>query len=117
MREIKFRAWKNNFHGKGDWRWSMSYQDIYGLDEYFGLLRSCSDYKLMQYTGLKDKNGTEIYEGDIVKAVGKYDYKFKARQIEFIDGAFKVIGYGLCAALVEVIGNIYENPELLEASK
>ncbi|MCG2493207.1 YopX family protein [Staphylococcus epidermidis] len=75
---------------------------------------------LMQSTGLKDKNGTEIYEGDIVSA----NHPRLGEFIGFVDNAignFKVRGVGQYEYLsddldgtYEVIGNIYENPELLE---
>ena len=72
-----------------------------------------------QYTGLKDKNGKEIYEGDIVSH-SLDDYTTFPSEIKFIDGMFcffnKPIGHTeLIESLLycEVIGNIYENPELL----
>jgi uncharacterized phage protein (TIGR01671 family) len=81
------------------------------------------DVELMQYTGLKDKNGVEIYEGDVVRIDNEI------RIIVFEEGAFgakntksgamlnsyfweQVIKFGF-----EVIGNIYQNPELLESTK
>ncbi|MEK4379286.1 YopX family protein [Bacillus sp. FSL R5-0434] len=81
------------------------------------------DVWLRQYTGLKDKNGREIYEGDIV-----IDKRKNSAEVVFDDGCFCVIGYLgdlrthpirdslFCGERFEVIGNIYENPELLEAS-
>lgn len=80
------------------------------------------DYVLMQSTGLIDKNGVEIYEGDIVRynrgvsySVEKFPYSVK-----YIEGAF-VFEHGFIqhnlfknVKYVTVIGNIYENPELLE---
>lgn len=68
------------------------------------------DVEFMQSTGVKDKNGVEIYEGDIVKTFGANIYV-----VEFYDGKFNPISY-LEASNWEVIGNIYENPELLEGA-
>lgn len=83
---------------------------------------------LMQYTGLKDKNGVEIYEGDVVRYLecnnffSKRACRAKVKSIE-IDVA---LGCGLAPTYqggpdgetwteaVEVIGNIYENPELIK---
>lgn len=86
-----------------------------------------ADVELMQSTGLKDKNGVEIYEGDIVKVTNHpFQKKEDSAGIE-IDGDY-LIGWSdhnltwLAGDLllyqlkpyIEVIGNIYENPELLE---
>ena len=75
-----------------------------------------------QYTGLKDKNGKEIYEGDIVqsdidRAYVKWNDKYGYFQLIPIGDYYfdsDVIGQALEYADLEVIGNIYDNPELLE---
>jgi uncharacterized phage protein (TIGR01671 family) len=72
------------------------------------------DLVVMQFTGLTDKNGKEIYEGDIVKRFTGYVFEVKIR--EYSLGAInnsKAFGYDL-HPLDEVIGNIYQNPELLK---
>lgn len=136
MREIKFRAWDKT-----------KKQTVYGIEEtYYGLPYTeenkeinlsiynhmscfsswlCGGYEVMQYTGLKDKNGVEIFEGDILQAVDLFNgvIEYHPTRAQFIgrnvgksykgdvfdtlytsDGTFRHS---------EVIGNIYENKELL----
>lgn len=86
---------------------------------------------LMQYTGLKDKNGVEIFEGDIVKScrlVNGHIYEYVG-QVKFVDFSWNIVdkkytydpfynytdGYPDEIWEIEVIGNIYENPDLLES--
>ncbi len=83
---------------------------------YLGELLSLSDVKLMQYTGLKDIAGYEIYEGDIVKDVSDGIVGY----IEYSDGGFVIVYDDIMeklsadeSAYLEVVGNIFENPELL----
>jgi len=109
MREIKFRVWNGEVMVNPDFinRGGIAYWKENSITE-------MSD-EIMQYTGLKDKNDNEIYEGDIFK-------KGRARFIiEFRDGAFEMIGINIISVIrlshsyrdIEIIGNIYENPELL----
>lgn len=81
-----------------------------------------NDMELMQYTGLKDKNGIEIYEGDIILWVTKHRGQI-IRAIEYKYGCFGVHGFLECTHItfanildheIEVIGNIYENSELVD---
>ena len=81
---------------------------------------------LMQYTGLKDRNGVEIYEGDIIQYSTFYYGNKRERKdvVEWIDdmqddsfGEPLSMGYRFYGSEIEVIGNIYENHQLLEANQ
>jgi uncharacterized phage protein (TIGR01671 family) len=128
MREIKFRAWDTSLG-------SMFYQEGCTLREIIEASNECVDEWwfdekediLMQYTGLHDKNGKEIYEGDIVKwkvvrTYGAMNTRCtEIGSVEYRDAAFFAVGNGILWDLIiisekEVIGNIHENPELLEKS-
>lgn len=121
MREIKFRAWETGEEIMHPNVTNGVYQDpdeIIDFDFVLGLER----FKVMQYTGLKDKDGTEIFEGDIVSFVGDRKgnrvVEYKNEEACFI--ARNLIGTGYLEPVYlndmdfEIIGNIYENTELLE---
>ena len=121
MREIKFRAWDaenktmwhNSFHIAAPgfaWKWREDEKSESGS--------IVIDWPVMQFTGLKDKNGKEIYEGDILQ----YSYSRDTTGKDVITDTYTVewdqLKEGVGFALpflnnAEIIGNIYENPELL----
>lgn len=110
MREIKFRAWDTRFKimfdvseinfGKNSY--------IKGISDQF-----CRDFILMQYTGEKDKTGKEIYEGDICLHTSPVDGENKIFEVEFLEEFGQYAEWNKQGLFCEIIGNIYENPELL----
>ena len=127
QRKIKFIGWNpntkeivNNFNDcclsfKSDNSFNITQYNELGIHVLGEIIEDWNSLILMQFTGLKDKNGKEIYESFIIKKGGS---KFV---IEFRDGGFEMVGIKiicvarLCSSYrdIEIIGNIYENPELL----
>ena len=120
----KFRAWLKNDKEMIDVdeiHWVNGELDIIG--DYITFVRKADEIELMQSTGLKDKNGKEIFEGDIVdykgrKAVVKWHGSYASFIYRFVDELHKRNEEWKPLYLsyyhFEIIGNIYENPELLE---
>lgn len=130
MREIKFRAWNKDSKKmykigqitleEGTWNYEPDNREYIGMS-----IPYQPSFVLMQYTGLKDKNEKEIYEGDIIEIKG---YSNKGYNTGLVKEIYVVEFKDFCWscgiksllnlatinwASIEVIGNIYDNPELL----
>lgn len=142
-RVIKFRAWDGDkminppgYEGTGsgvmiyqlDFEGRVSLTNLYGLDPLEGGAANTTidNLILMQFTGLHDKNGKEIYEGDVLRVwtreksgydyVGKVEYESAKFILIFGEVKFPFVPVlSMCAASSEVIDNIYSNPELLKS--
>lgn len=116
-RPTKFRAWDN---AKKEWTLNIM-ECVSSRTGNIWMEPALKSHKVVieQYTGLKDKNGKEIYEGDIVKCWGEdccevyFDTISLQYRVKFSDGDDE----DLVSSKPEIIGNIHENPELLEGEK
>ena len=120
-REIKFRGKRTN---NGEWVFgdysryseekSIIMVDLLEQEDYW-----VPSETVGQYTGLKDKNGVEIYEGDVCKLIFNIvvvDFtsgSFKFRRIDKEDVFFPVCDFTINQCFPEIIGNIHDNPEML----
>ena len=131
MREIKFRAWDKERKIMTEVK-EIFFDNEFARLEFWEGNVSCYEHKYfdevetIQYTGLKDKNGQEIYEGDILKdnksRISKVIWhgSFAGFVYEYVDKSNKVYSnpnnLHLCYMKMEVIGNVYENRNLLQES-
>lgn len=140
MRKIKFRAWSKEYNQM------LNVEDInfrdniirthhFENDRPLQLVDCTEKFKLMQFTGLKDRNGKEIYEGDVVNSIWDFTDLFADEPelgiVNFVVSFDETKAHFLLCPIedrddvwkiaindvVEVVGNIYENPELLEVTQ
>lgn len=115
MRKVEFRAWEKNL------KEMIEVDDIdfkVGVINSSGIWRFFDEIELMQYTGLKDRNGKKIFEGDILKVYDDFLEGSLYGIVRFRNGRFYLSTtksyYNESWIYFEVVGNIYENKDLLE---
>lgn len=117
-REIKFRIWRP--FDKVMMNLDIDCVDLGGLPLMNGTFKGGIDWVWMQFIGLHDENGKEIYEGDVVKLNSRMTdenghYVVKSIQEFFTDLGLCVYEHGenWDSQNIEIVGNIFENPELI----
>lgn len=114
MREIRFRAWDSCLDKMVTWD---------ELANSFAMVLYDKNYEVMQFTGLRDSKGVDIYEGDVVRVQSQYEtddpIDSTPNKVYFRDGAFRcgfhdmILGENVCTGKagnwnMEVVGNIYD---------